>query len=241
MSFLDIGDPLTPVLVVVAHPDDIDFGIAGTIARMTDAGSDITYCLVTSGEAGAPDNLSRPDVAEIREGEQRVAAAAVGVTKVHFLRQPDGRLQADLKLRQVITRLIRKTKPKLVITHNPNRRWDNVYGSHPDHLAVGEATMSAVYPDARNPHAHPELTAEGLEPHAVKEVWVAGLEPFNVFIDITEVFDRKVAALKSHKSQLQQNKFEAEPLLHEWGTRLTSSNSLPDGRITEAFRRINTE
>lgn len=241
MSYLDLTEPPTPVLVIVAHPDDIDFGIAGTMARLADAGAEITYCLATSGEAGAPDDQKRADVAQVRENEQRSAASAVGVGDVRFLGQPDGRLEPNLELRLAISRIIREVRPQLVVTQNPERRWDSVYGSHPDHLAVGEATMAAVYPDARNPHAHVELLAEGLEPHSVAEVWVAGLEPLDVFIDITEVFDRKLAALGSHQSQLSHGKFEPEALLRDWGARITSTNGLPKGRLSEAFRRVNTE
>ena len=241
MSYLDLSDPPRSVLVVVAHPDDIDFGTAGTMARLCDAGATVTYALVTSGEAGAPEDLPRDEVAAIREAEQRAAGACVGVHDVRFLGGRDGHLEANLALRKAITSIIREVRPTLVITQNPERRWESVYGSHPDHLAVGEATMAAVYPDSRNPHAHTELLEIGLEPHVVPEVWVSGLEPLDVFIDITDVFDRKLAALKSHASQLQHGRFDVDDMLREWAAGTTERLGLPAGRLTEAFRRIATE
>lgn len=239
MEYLDLTSPPSPVLVIVAHPDDIDFGVAGTVARLTVSGARVVYALVTSGEAGAPDHLSRAEVAELRQGEQAAAAEHVGVTDVRFLGWPDGRVEPNLDLRRDISRVIRQIKPELVITQSPEARWDRIYGSHPDHLAVARATMAAVYPDARNPHAHTELLSEGHQPHAVPETWVTGLEPLNVFVDITDVFDVKVKALRSHASQTNQ-RFEVESLLHDWASGVTKANALPEGRLTEAFHRIDT-
>jgi len=239
VEFLDLSEPPERVLVVVAHPDDIDFGIAGTMARLTKAGSTVTYCLVTSGEAGAPEDLPRAEVAALRQREQTAAAAEVGVTDLRFLGQPDGHLTPSLELRREISRVIRETRPALVVTQSPERRWDRIYASHPDHLAVAEATIAAVYPDARNPHAHPELLAEGHEPHAVPELWVTGLEPLDVFVDITDVFDRKVAALEAHASQTAE-RFDVRSLLHDWAASVTLQNNLSQDRLTEAFRRIAT-
>ncbi len=239
MEYYDLTEPPERVLVVVAHPDDIDFGIAGSMARLSDAGSTVTYALVTSGEAGAPEDLPRAEVAALRQQEQKAAAAEVGVDDVRFLGQPDGRLAPSLELRREISRVIRDARPTLVIAQSPDRRWDRIYASHPDHLAVAEATMAAVYPDARNPHAHPELLDEGYEPHVVPEVWVTGLEPLDVFIDITDVFDRKVAALEAHRSQTSE-RFDVRTLLHDWAASVTLQNGLPPDRLTEAFRRVST-
>jgi len=223
-------------LVVVAHPDDIDFGMAGTIATLTGAGTEVVYCLVTSGEAGGPDHLARDELRRQREAEQRAAAAHVGVTDVRFLGYPDGRVEATLELRRDISRVIRDVKPDLVLCHSSDRVWDRVYFSHPDHLAVGEATACAVYPDARNPHAHTELLAEGYVPHAVERMWVSGLEP-NRWVDITDVFDRKVAALRSHESQVS-DRTNLEGLLREWASANAASGGLPEGRLAESFREI---
>ena len=237
-ELLDLSEPPSPVLVVVAHPDDIDFGVAGTVARLTAAGADVSYAICTSGEAGEPADLDRTTLARLREQEQIAAAAHVGVHDVRFLGQPDNRLTPSLELRCVISRVIRQVRPQLVITQSPERRWDRIYASHPDHLAAAEATIAAVYPDARNPHAHLELLDEGLEPHSVPEVWVVGLDPADVFVDITDVFDRKVAALRAHGSQTPT--LDHDTILREWSAGTTAAYGLPDGRLTEAFRRVVT-
>ncbi|HEX7095449.1 MAG TPA: PIG-L deacetylase family protein [Acidimicrobiales bacterium] len=231
----ELTDP-TRVLVVVAHPDDIDFGVAGTVATLTSAGAGVVYCLVTSGEAGPPDDADRDELRALREQEQRAAAAVVGVHDVRFLGYPDGRVQPTLELRRDISRVIRDVRPDLVIAQSAQRIYDRVYYSHPDHLAVGEATMCAVYPDARNPWAHRELLdEEGLQPHAVARMWVAGLEP-NRYVDITDVFDRKVAALREHRSQVSE--LDVESLLRGWAADNAAAAGWEPGRLAEAFREI---
>lgn len=237
MEYLDLSEPPSPVLVVVAHPDDIDFGTAGTMARLTDAGAEAVYALVTSGEAGAPEDRPRADVAELRQAEQRAAAAAVGVSDVRFLGWPDGRVEANLDLRRDVSRVIRDVQPQLVITQSPEARWDRIFASHPDHIAVGRAVLAAVYPDARNPHAHPELLDWGFEPHVVPEAWIVGLEPLDVFVDISDVFEQKLSALACHASQSAE-RFDVEELLRDWAADVTTQHGLPEGRLTEAFRRI---
>ncbi len=241
MEHLDLPKPPSPVLVVVAHPDDIDFGTAGTGARLTDAGAEVVCALVTSGEAGPPDDeTDRARVATERQAEQHAAGAQVGVTDIRWLGHPDGHLTASLELRRDISRVIRQVRPQLVIAQNPERRWDRIYASHLDHPAVAEATMAAVYPDARNRWAHVELyDDEGLQPHAVPEVWIGMLDPTDVFIDITDVFDRKVAALRSHASQTGWID-DLDALLWPWAAGVTTAAGLPEGRLTEAFRRIDT-
>ena len=134
------------VLVIVAHPDDIDFGTAGTVATLTDHGVDVVYGLVTSGQAGEPADLSPSELAELREAEQSAAASIVGVSELHWLGFPDGAVVADLELRRAISRLIRIVRPDLVITQTPERNFERIYAAHPDHLATGEAVVSAVYP-----------------------------------------------------------------------------------------------
>lgn len=240
MELLDPADVPERVLVVVAHPDDIDFGIAGTAATLVKAGSTVTYALCTSGEAGVPEEMDRGELAAMREREQRAAAAEVGVTDVRFLGQPDGHLEANLELRKVISRVIREVKPNLVITQNPERRYERIFGSHPDHLACGEATISAVYPDARNPHAHVELLAEGHEPHAVDWVWITqGRDP-NFAVDITPVMDAKVRALSSHSSQVEWID-DIDKLLREWAGMSAEKNGLSDqAELVELFTKIQT-
>ena len=159
------------VLVITAHPDDVDFGVAGSVATWTDTGIQVTYCLATSGEAGGSDrSISRAEMAELRQAEQTAAAKVVGVEDLVFLGHPDGRLQPTLELRRDVSRVIRQVRPQRVITQSPDRNYERIYASHPDHLAAGEAALCAVYPDARNPFAHPELLEdEGLEPWSVSE------------------------------------------------------------------------
>lgn len=239
---MEIFDPTRApgtALVVVAHPDDIDFGMAGTIATLTDAGTRVVYCLATNGNAGeGPPGLSRDEVGALREEEQRKAAAIVGVHEVHFLGHPDGAVVASVELRRDISRAIRQVRPDLVLTQSPERRWDRIYASHPDHLAVAEATISAVYPDARNPYAHPELLDEGHEPHAVPEVWVVSLEPLDLFVDVTHVIDRKIAALEAHTSQVSER--DVAELVRGWARAQGGFAGLHDGRMAEGFRKVNT-
>jgi LmbE family N-acetylglucosaminyl deacetylase len=240
MNPADLTTIASPVLVIVAHPDDIDFGVSGTVAALVQAGVDVVYCLATSGEAGPPDDMDRDELRRTRESEQQEAAKQVGVSDIRFLGLADGRLEANLALRRDMSRIIRQVRPALIITQSPERRWDRIYASHPDHLAVAEATIAAVYPDARNPHAHPELLAdEGLEPHSVAEVWVTGLEPADLFVDISDVIDRKISALSAHASQVGWID-DIRGLLTDWSSEVAKNNGFPDGTLVEAFRRINT-
>ena len=229
------------VLVVTAHPDDVDFGWAGSVAVFTDTGIDVTYCIVTDGDAGGSEyGVPRGDMAPLRRDEQRAAAAVVGVHEVHFLGYPDGRLEATIELRKDLCRIIRKVRPHRVISQSPDRVWDRIYASHPDHLAAGEATVSAVYPDARNRWAHPELADEGLEPWTVDEIWLGvGREAPTHYIDITASVDRKVEALRCHKSQLPDPD-ATETMVRGWTSAIAQQAGLPDGRYAEAVRVVNT-
>ncbi len=229
------------VLVVVAHPDDIDFGTAGSVATWSDAGIEVTYCLVTSGDAGGDDRtLPRSDMAALREEEQTAAAKQVGVTDVRFLHYPDGRVEATLQLRRDISRVIRQVQPQRVLSMSPERMWDRIYASHPDHLAAGEATVAAVYPDARNPFAHPELlTDDALEPWTVGQLWMPIRSDANVYVDITDGFDRKIAALMSHVSQIPDPE-RIETMLREWAAGNAALAGLAEGRYAELFRAVDT-
>ncbi|MEU7832046.1 PIG-L deacetylase family protein [Nonomuraea sp. NPDC049129] len=192
------------VLVVTAHPDDADFGAAGTVALFGDRGVEVTYLLVTDGDAGGNERtLDNTGMAELRRAEQTAAAKAVGVTDVRFLGHADGTVVPSLALRKDIARVIRQVRPDLVITHHPDRNYQFIAPSHPDHRAVGGSTLDAVYPDARNPYAFPELVKdEGLDAWTVREVWLMGGSTPNHWTDITEAIDRKLAALQSHVSQV---------------------------------------
>lgn len=230
------------VLVITAHPDDVDYGAGGTVAGWTAAGIDVAYCIVTDGDAGGSDpSITRTEMAQIRREEQRKAAAVLGVTEVEFLGYPDGRVEASLDLRRDISRAIRRYRPTRVVAQSPLRDLRSMYGSHPDHTATGEAAMCAVYPDARNEFAHPELLRdEGLAPHTVPEVWVmAGMGDGDTFVDITDNVERKLAALSAHVSQTA-HMTNLEDLIRGWGTRLAKAGNLPEGRYAECFTVLDT-
>jgi LmbE family N-acetylglucosaminyl deacetylase len=229
------------VLVVTAHPDDVDFGSAGTVAAFTDAGVQVAYCIVTDGSAGGSDrSMPRAEMAAIREDEQRKAAAEVGVTDVEFLGYPDGRLTVSLELRRDISRVIRRFRPQRVLTTSPERSWDRIYASHPDHLAAAEAAVCAVYPDARNPFAHPELLdVEGLEPHTVGELWLMSFGTPDIVVDTTKSFERKVAALRRHRSQVGDGEHLPD-LLRGWSAHNAEVAGLPPGSLAEGYRVVNT-
>ncbi|MFC5997201.1 PIG-L deacetylase family protein [Quadrisphaera sp. GCM10027208] len=198
--------PLTAVpraLVVAAHPDDIDFGSAGTVATWTAAGTQVTYLLCTYGDAGGFDDTPREEVPGIRAAEQRDAAAAVGVHDVRFLEgYRDGYLEVGHDLVRDLTRVIRQVRPVRLLAPSPERRWDLFAAGHHDHLACGEAAVRAVYPAARNPFAYPELLQdEGLEPWVVQELWLTAHPDTDHVVDVTDVLDRKLDALRAHRSQ----------------------------------------
>jgi LmbE family N-acetylglucosaminyl deacetylase len=227
------------ILAVTAHPDDVDFGLAGTVATWTDAGIAVSYCIVTSGDAGGFDpTVPRGDIAGIRQAEQRAAAAAVGVTDVRFLGYPDGQVEVSLNLRRDIARVIREVRPQRLISQSPERHMSRMPAAHPDHIAVGEATMCAMYPDARNPFAFMADLGE-LEAWTVLETWVSGMERVNHYVDVTEVFDRKKAALLEHKSQIKSPD-DLDKLLRWWLGSNAEAAGLPEGRLAEAFWVIDT-
>jgi LmbE family N-acetylglucosaminyl deacetylase len=229
------------VLVIVAHPDDVDFGAAGTVARWTDAGIEVVYCLVTDGDAGGSDpSISRPDMAALRRYEQTEAADRVGVHDLRFLGYPDGRVEPTLELRKDLARVIRQVRPDRVLCPSPERDYVRPGISHPDHRAVGSAALDAVYPDARNPFAFPELLAEeGLEAWIVREVWISGTGAPTRYVDVTETFPRKIAALRAHESQTG-GRDDLEDLLRQRLARAAARGGLPEGSLAEAFRVVDT-
>jgi LmbE family N-acetylglucosaminyl deacetylase len=234
-------DGVERILVVTAHPDDVDFGSAGSVARWTDAGIEVSYCICTSGEAGGFDlTVPRSTMVEIREAEQRAAAKVVGVSDVTFLGYPDGRLESSFDLRRDISREIRRVRPQRVIGQSPERNFQRVYASHPDHLAAGEATMAAVYPDSRNPFAHPELLEEGFEPWAVGEMYLAAAGGTDVVVDITDTFERKIDALKCHVSQ-HPDPDGLDERIRGWNAANAALGGLPEGRLAESYLRVDTQ
>ncbi|MDP9441712.1 MAG: PIG-L family deacetylase [Actinomycetota bacterium] len=228
------------ILVITAHPDDVDFGAGGTVAGWTDLGIEVSYCIVTDGDAGGFDpSIPRSEIPGIRRAEQEAAAEVLGVRDLHFLGYPDGRLTVSLGLRRALARVIRQVRPQRVVCSSPQRNWDRIYASHPDHLAAGEAALCAVYPDARNDFAFPELLDEGLPGHAVPEVWVMGGPEPDVFVDTTDHLDRKVKALLCHASQLP-NPDTLDGMIRGWGRAVAEAGGLAAGRTAEAYRRVNT-
>jgi LmbE family N-acetylglucosaminyl deacetylase len=229
-------------LCVVAHPDDIDFGVAGTVATWVDEGIEVTYLICTDGDAGGFDPaVDRKDIGGIRQDEQRNAAKEVGVTDVRFLGYPDGQLISSFDLRRDISRVIRQVQPQRLVMQSPEFNWERIGASHPDHRAAGEATLCAVYPDARNPYTHVELLQdEGLEAWTVHDVWVvaAGASAgANRWVDVTDTFDRKVAALRAHASQTSHMP-DLEGMLRGWLGANAVTGGLPEGRLAESFRVV---
>jgi LmbE family N-acetylglucosaminyl deacetylase len=204
-------------LVVTAHPDDVDFGAGGTIACWVDAGIEVVYCVCTDGDAGGFDlDFPREAIGAVRRAEQTEAAKRIGVHDVRFLGYPDGRLEPTMELRRDISRVIRQVRPQRSLVSSPERDFERIGRSHPDHRAAGEAALNCVYPDARNPFAHPELRLdEGLDAWITPETWVMAA-PRSAYlpahyVDVTDTFDRKVAALRAHESQTaHRDDFEAE-------------------------------
>jgi LmbE family N-acetylglucosaminyl deacetylase len=235
----DQADNLSRVLVIAAHPDDVDFGSAGTVARWTEAGLAVSYCIVTSGEAGGSDrSVSRADMVVTRQAEQTAAAKQVGVHDLRFLGYPDGQVEPTLGLRRDLARVIRLLRPERVVCPSPERNYARLGVSHPDHRAVGSAALDAVYPDARNPFAFPELLAEeNLEPWSVREVWIAGTASPNEYVDVTATFAKKIAALRSHVSQISDPD-AMEQRLRAWLGGAAAAGGLPEGSLAEAFQVI---
>ncbi|MBK8021498.1 MAG: PIG-L family deacetylase [Chloroflexi bacterium] len=206
---VDAEKPLR-ILVIVAHPDDIEFGAAGSVARWTDHGATVTYCIVTDGAAGSNDPNVRPaDLIKQRQQEQREAAEMAGVHDVRFLGFADGTLEPTMELRRQLTRLIRELKPDRVVIMDPttilveNEQFD--YINHPDHRASGEAALYAVFPSAETRPIFSELLAEALEPHHVTELYFNLTPKPNIAVDITDYADRKIQALLRHRSQLDES------------------------------------
>lgn len=227
-------------LFVMAHPDDVDFGCAGTVAAWVKQGIEVSYLLVTDGDAGGFDEtVPRAEIAGIRRAEQTAAAEEVGVTDLTFLGYPDGRLVPSLELRRDISRVIRRVRPQRVVCQSPERNYERIFASHPDHLAAGEATLCAVYPDARNPFTFTELIDEGYEAWTVREVWMNAMKDPNRFVDITDTVDRKLAALRRHESQLPDADATLERV-RQWVTATAKAAGLPEGSAAEAFRVIET-
>ena len=233
-------DEIKRILVVMAHPDDCDFGAGGTIAQWTAKGISVSYCIITNGDQGGEESdVPLEEMAKVRQREQRDAGAALGVTDITFLNHRDGWLVPTIELRKEIVREIRKSKPDRMVIQSPERNYERIFASHPDHLAAGEAALQAVYPDARNPYAFTDLKEAGYEPWRVKEVWITSSPTPNHFVDVTETFPKKIAALKAHVSQTAHNN-ELEKMVRSWGERNATAHGLAEGRVAEIFKVIDT-
>jgi LmbE family N-acetylglucosaminyl deacetylase len=193
------------VLGMFAHPDDAEFFCGGTFARWAAEGAEITFLMATSGDKGSSDpTMTHERLSSIREEEARCAARVLGVKECIFLRYPDGELQHTLELRRDLTRVIRLKRPDIVVTLDPTTFWFGTRSiNHPDHRAIGEATLSAIYPTARDPLTFIELARdEGLAPHKVKQVYIAATNHPTVKLDVTDYMQVKLDALREHRSQI---------------------------------------
>jgi LmbE family N-acetylglucosaminyl deacetylase len=232
-------------LVVAAHPDDPDFGVAGTAARLARDGHAVHYLMLTSGDAGSEDpEQSTDELIRIREAEQSASGRILGLTSVQFLRFPDGELQPTLELRKAIVRVMRQLRADVVLCQDPRSLVDDdsTYLNHPDHRAAGQAALDAAFPAAGNPRAFRDLLFdEGLGAHKVREVWLyfTGGQHVNHYVDITEALDQKVAALAAHESQLgawaRSGGLRAE--MTKWAETAAARSGL-GMRYAEGFQRI---
>lgn len=222
-------------MVIVAHPDDIEFGSAGTVARWVRDGCEVAYVLCTSGDVGiAAKGMTKAKAAEIREAEQRTAAKIVGVKEIIFLREPDGMLENTLELRRKLVREIRRFKPEVVITTDPSVLWvRDTYINHPDHRAAGMAAIDAVFPAAGQPNLFEELAEEGLTAHKVRKLYALNFGAADTFVDISETMDLKIEALRQHASQMRD--WDPEPMLREWAAEAGKGKEM---KYAEAFRVV---
>jgi LmbE family N-acetylglucosaminyl deacetylase len=232
------------VLVIVAHPDDVEFWVGGTVALWTDDGVHVTYCVLTDGSGGGFDpDVPRDEIPHIRREEQQQAAKLLGVSEVKFFGLGEQSLLEDRReLHEDLVRVIRQVRPQRVVTWSPERNWKRFRSSHPDHLATGAAALTAIYPDAGNPFALTRLReGEGLEPWTVREAWLINSpeREVNHYVDITETFDRKVAAVRVHTSQIKDP--ESLPgRLRDRIVQNTAAAGLAADRLAEAFQVVTT-
>ena len=230
-------------MVVMAHPDDAEFGCAGTVAAWARDGWDVYYIVCTDASGGGSDDATdvgpeaRRQITDTRKAEQQEAARILGLREVIFLDRPDGLLQPTLDLRRDLVRLMRRYRPTRVLCQSPERTWKPAYSlgrHHPDHLAAGEATIAAIYPACQNPWDFPELLDEGLAPHKVRELYVMGAPEVNHAVDISATIELKLAALAAHVSQLGPRMAEIEPRIRQWAA---ENGKQYDMAFAEMFHR----
>lgn len=225
------------VLVILAHPDDPEFSCGGTVARWASEGHEVVYAIVTDGSKGTDDrDFTRDELVATRVKEQQAAADVLGVRNIIFMGHPDGEVVPDLKLRKDIVRLIRQVRPDIVITSDPTTLITS-FGTinHPDHRAVGLATLDAIFPAARNHNYFADLLAEGLETVYVREVYLSGTLHPDTWVDVTATLDRKLAALRCHVSQIK----DMDGLAQRLRERMRKTDSDPDQPVfVEGFRHL---
>ena len=228
------------VLVVAAHPDDVDFGAAASVAKWIQQGTEVIYAIVTDGQAGGFDpDIDRSKMPSIRRSEQLAAAKVVGVDQVDFLGYKDGELEVTVQLRRDISRVIRRYRPDRVLCQSPERNLTRIFSSHPDHLAAGTATLSAVYPDARNPFTFVELIEEGYLPHSVKEVVLQAHPEPDSYEDVSGFEDIKVKAVLAHASQ-HPDPGRTENMVRSWLSDAAGRVGLETGNSAELFKYVAT-
>jgi LmbE family N-acetylglucosaminyl deacetylase len=232
----ELGGGLRRILCISAHPDDNEFTIGGSVARWAREGRHVTFCLVTTGGAGVNEHTPSSDgLIPIRERETHAAARILGVEEVVFLGYVDGTLEPTLAMRRDLTRVIRRTRPDVVVCSDPTVRfYGTEYMNHPDHRAAASAALDAVFPSSETGAIFPELLAEGLKPHKVKQVFIAGALDPDVFVDIGATLGAKVRALKAHRSQVGKGEW-VEQLLTAWALRDGKRGGV---RHAEAFKRM---
>jgi LmbE family N-acetylglucosaminyl deacetylase len=221
-------------MVIVAHPDDAEFMVAGTVAKWAKAGAAVTYVVITKGDKGSDDPAMTPSrLTVIREAEQRAAGAILGVRDYVFMGYADGYLQPTLELRRDLARLIRMHRPQLVACFDPTSRFlADTYINHPDHRASGDAALDAVFPAARDRLTFPELLADGLEPHKVHEIWLGSSSTPNTWVDIGPTLELKKQALLAHPSQLGPEMAQMAEMMGRWGAQGQAFE------FGEAFKRL---
>lgn len=230
-------------MVVMAHPDDAEFGCGATVAAWAREGWDVYYVICTDASGGGSDEATdvgpaaRRAITDTRKAEQREAARILGVRDIVFLDLPDGTLQPTIELRRELVRLMRRYRPTRVVCQSPERTWKPAYPigrHHPDHLAAGQAAMAAIYPACQNPWDFPELLDEGLLPHKVRELYVMGAPEVNHVVDVSATFALKLAALAAHHSQVGARMAELEPRLRAWAAEMGAQHGF---QYAELFHR----
>lgn len=214
-------------MVIVAHPDDIEFSCAGTTARWAKAGTQISYVLLTSGDVGIDDpDITKEMAIEIREREARKAAEITGVTDITFLRLPDGMLEATMNLRKLLVKEIRRFKPEVVICGDPTVTLaSDTYINHPDHRAAAVAAIDAVFPAAGQPTLFEDIEAEfGYPAHKPRKVYIQAWSGGTTFVNITDTIDVKIEALRAHVSQMKG--WDPEPMLREGAAEMAKGKEM---------------